>query len=130
MKLLVDHDIEGYAALLWGSLLAEGWLELVEIEFVMMYRVGLPSDSKDRTVWRYAQDHRLVLLTNNRNMEDELSLEHTIRQENTVESMPVLTLSDAQRLDDRFYRERCGERLAEIALDLKKYLGVGRIYIP
>ena len=130
MKLLVDHDIEGYAVLLRGTLLADGWLEIVEIDFIMLHSVGLPNDSSDRDIWRYAQDNNFVLLTNNRNMEDQLSLEQTIRLENTADSMPVITISDVQRLDEKSYRDRCSQRLAEIAFDIANYLGSGRIYIP
>ncbi|MFO1432171.1 MAG: ACP S-malonyltransferase [Candidatus Competibacteraceae bacterium] len=130
MKLLVDHDIEGYTVLLWGSLIAEGWLELAEINFVMFTTVGLAFDSNDRDVWRFAQANGMVLLTSNRNMQDNNSLEQTIRQENTTDSLPVITISDVQRLDKKFYRDRCIARLVEIALDLDNYLGTGRIFVP
>jgi len=130
MKLLVDHDIEGYAVLLWGSLIAEGWLELVEIDFVMFTTVDLAFDSNDRKVWRFAQANGMVVLTSNRNMQDDNSLEQTIRQENTKDSLPVITISDVQRLDKKSYRDRCIARLVEIALDLDNYLGTGRIFVP
>jgi hypothetical protein len=42
----------------------------------------------------------------------------------------VITFGSAERLIDRAYRERCAERLAEIAFDLERYLGVGRLLIP
>jgi hypothetical protein len=42
MKILVDHDIEGLAVMLWGTLVAEGWLELVSFELVMFTDVRLP----------------------------------------------------------------------------------------
>ena len=130
MDLLVDHDIEGYAVLLWGALLADGWLEIVEINFSMLRSVGLPDASSDSDIWHYAQENGLVLLTNNRNMESEWSLEQTIRRKNTVDALPIITISDVQRLDDKFYRTHCGQRLAEIAFDLDYYRGAGRIYIP
>jgi len=130
MKLLVDHDIEGYAVLLWGSLIAERWLELAEIDFVMFTTVGLAFDSNDRDVWRSAQANGMVLLTSNRNMQDDDSLEQTIRQENTTDSLPVITVSNVQRLDKKSYRDRCIARLVEIALDLDNYLGTGRIFVP
>ena len=129
MKLLVDHDIEGYAVLLWGGLIAEGWLELAEIDFVMFTTVGLVFDSNDRNVWRFAQANGMVLLTSNRNRQDDNSLEQTIRQENTTDSLPVITISDVQRLDKKSYRDRCIARLVEIALDLDNYLGTGRIFV-
>jgi len=130
MKLLVDHDIEGYTVLLWGGLIAEGWLELAEINFVMFTTVGLAFDSNDRDVWRFAQANGMVLLTSNRNMQDDHSLEQTIRQENTKDSLPVITISEVQRLDKKSYRDRCIARLVEIALDLDNYLGTGRIFVP
>jgi predicted nuclease of predicted toxin-antitoxin system len=130
MTLLVDHDIEGYTVLLWGSLIAERWLELAEINFVMFTTVGLAFDSNDRDVWRFAQANGMVLLTSNRNMQDDNSLEQAIRQENTTDSLPVITISDVQRLDKKSYRDRCIARLVEIALDLDNYLGTGRIFVP
>jgi predicted nuclease of predicted toxin-antitoxin system len=130
MKLLVDHDIEGCAVLLWGSLIAGGWLELVEIDFVMFTTVDLAFDCNDRNVWRFAQANGMVVLTSNRNMQDDHSLEQTIRQENTKDSLPIITISDVQCLDKKSYRDRCIARLVEIALDLDNYLGTGRIFVP
>jgi predicted nuclease of predicted toxin-antitoxin system len=130
MQLLVDHDIEGYAVLLWGGLIAEGWLELAEINFVMFTTVDLALDSNDRDIWRFAQANDMVLLTSNRNMQDDDSLEQTIRQENTLGSLPVITISNVQRLDEKSYRDRCITRLVEIAVDLDNYLGTGRIFVP
>jgi len=72
----------------------------------------------------------MLLLTGNRSMKGPHSLEQTIREENTATSLPVITVSSANRLDERLYRERCGSRLIEIILDLDNYLGVGRLFIP
>jgi hypothetical protein len=90
----------------------------------------LPVNSSDRAVWRFAQANRMLLLTGNRSMQGPHSLEQTIREENTLTSLPVITVSSAHRLDERLYRERCGSRLIEIILDLDNYLGVGRLFIP
>ena len=130
MKILVDHDIEGLAVMLWGTLAAEGWLELVPVELVMFTDVGLSIDSNDRSVWRFAQANRMILLTNNRNMTGDDSLEQTIREENTMTSLPILTIGNVDRLDERAYRERCVSRLVDIVLDLENYLGTARIFIP
>ena len=78
---LADHDIEGLAELLWGILAQEGWLTLIPLELLYFQRVGLPIDSQDREIWRFAQTHHLVLLIANRNMEGEHSLEQTLRDE-------------------------------------------------
>ena len=128
--MLVDQDIEGQVLLLWGALAAEGWLELCPLTLVTFVQVGLPVDSSDRTVWRFAQAHNMILLTHNRNMNDADSLEQTIREENTPTSLPVITLGRVDRLRERAYRERCVVRLIEIGLEIEQYVGTGRIFIP
>lgn len=72
----------------------------------------------------------MILLTANRKMEGENSPEQTIQEENTPDSLPVLTISRQEGLKDREYRSRCAERLFEIVFDLNDYLGTGRIFIP
>jgi len=130
ITLLIDHNIEGQATLLWGALAAEGWLELVSLRLVRFTEMGLPFDSSDRVVWRFAQAQGLLLLTDNRNMKGEDSLEQTLREENTLNSLPILTIGNTDRLDERDYREQCISRLIEIILDLESYLGTGRLFIP
>lgn len=130
VRFLSDHDIEGYAQLLWGTLASAGWLELMPLELNTFYEIELPINSNDREVWQFAQANGLILITNNRNMSDEISLEHTIRKENKLDSLPVLTIGNVDRLAELAYRERCADALVEIALDLENHLGRGRIYIP
>jgi hypothetical protein len=45
-------------------------------------------------------------------------------------SLPVLTITRAERLKERIYRERCAEQLLKIILDLDDYLGTARLFIP
>ena len=130
ITVLSDHDIEGKVFLLWGAVTASGWLELLPMRLVRFRDVGLPPDSTDRVVWRFAQAQGMILLTNNRNMEGADSLEQTIREENTTISLPVLTISDFDRITQRAYREDCAARLLEIVVYLDDYLGVGRLFIP
>jgi hypothetical protein len=130
MKILVDHNIEGQSLILWGTFVAEGWSELVTIELTTFTDAGLPFDTDDRSVWRFAQANDMILLTENRNMTGRNSLEQTLREENTLNSLPVITIGDTDRLDEKSYRERCVSRLVDIASDLKNYLGIGRIFIP
>lgn len=61
-------------------------------------------------------------------MSDPDSLERTLREENSPQAFPVITIGRVDRLDDRIYREKCVARLVDIALDIP--LGAGRIYIP
>jgi hypothetical protein len=45
--------MEGQAFLLWGTLSAIGWLELLPMHLARFIDVGLPYDSTDREVWRF-----------------------------------------------------------------------------
>jgi len=130
ITILVDHNIEGHAVIIWGALAADGWLDLLSIKLLTFEEAGLPADSNDRTVWRFAQKNKMFLLTDNRNMKGSDSLEQTIRQENTPISLPVLTLGNTDRLDEKMYRDNFVNRLIDILLDSDNYLGTGRIFIP
>jgi hypothetical protein len=131
ITILSDHNIEGQTELLWGTLGSEGWLSLISLEWVTFQDVGLPIDSNDREVWRFAQANNLILLTTNRSMKDENSLEQTMREENTTTSLPVLTIGNQERiLYDTVYRQQCAERLVDVLIDLENYLGTRRVFIP
>ena len=130
LTILADHDVEGYAIWLWGTLAALGWLELVPLRLAMLKDIDLPADSADRKVWRFAQANGMILLTNNRNMDTQDSLEQTLRDENRLNSLPVLTFGRLDRLSNRDYREQCADRLIDIVINLERYRGRGRIYIP
>ncbi|OQX22990.1 MAG: ACP S-malonyltransferase [Desulfobacteraceae bacterium IS3] len=130
MSILLDHNIEGYGVMIWGTLAAEGWLELLPISLVNFSNAGLPFEISDRQLWRFVQEKRMILLTDNRNMKGSDSLEQTIREENTPMSLPVLTIGNVDRLDEKAYREKVVTRLVEIVSDTDNYLGIGRIFIP
>jgi len=130
ITVLVDHNMEGQALLLWGALAAAGWLDLVPLRLMTFSEVGLPFDSNDRTVWRFVQAQRMLLLTDNRSMKGADSLEQTLREEHTPTSLPVITIGSLERLDEPAYRERCITRLVEIAIDVDAYTGITRLFIP
>lgn len=130
IAVLVDHNIEGQAALLVSTLATEGWLALGLFGLTTFADVGLPYASSDRTVWRFVQERGRLLLTSNRNMDGEDSLEQTIRDENRSNSLPVITIADVGRMIEKTYREQCATRLAEIVFTLDDWLGAGRLYIP
>ncbi|MDQ3005781.1 MAG: DUF5615 family PIN-like protein [Chloroflexota bacterium] len=130
MKVLLDHHMKRQGILLWVTMRSEGWLKLLDIPMQTFADAGLPIDSSDREVWRFAQENQLILLTGNRNNEGEDSLEQTLRDENTPTSLPVITVGVIDRMEERTYREQCAERLVEVVLNIENYLGVGRIYIP
>jgi len=131
MIFLIDHNLGGHAEILLGNLASQGWLELLPIRFVSFKEINLSIDSNDRIVWRTAQANQMILLTANRSMKGENSLEQVLREENTVNSLPVMTIGDTERfLADRAYRNRCVDRILEIVLDIENWMGVGRIFIP
>jgi len=130
MKVLLDHHMKKQGILLWVTMRSEGWLKLLDIPMQTFNDVGLPIDSSDRDVWRFAQKNDLMLLTANRNSEGEGSLEQTIRDENKPTSLPVVTVGMIDHMEESSYREKCAERLVDIVLNIENYLGAGRIYIP
>ncbi|PSF36186.1 ACP S-malonyltransferase [Aphanothece hegewaldii CCALA 016] len=131
MNFLVDHNLRGHAVLLLGSILSGGWLDWVPIRFNTFDEISLPVDSDDRVVWQLAQSNQMILLTANRSMKGENSLEQVMREEITPASLPVITIGDPDRLlNEPEYRERCAVRLVEIVLDIDGYRGVSRLFIP
>jgi len=76
-----------------GSIALRRWLDIVAIELVTFADVGLPADSDDRVVWRFAQANQMLLLTANRNAKGEDSLERVMREENTPTSLPISQLA-------------------------------------
>jgi hypothetical protein len=71
------------------------------------------------------------MITGNRNAEGPESLEMTIRQRNTPDCLPVLTLADPDRIQrDRQYAEAVVERLFDILIDSGVLRGTGRLYLP
>lgn len=131
MIFLVDHNLKRHAKVFAGNMANQGWLEVISISFVDLEDVGLSIDSSDRIVWRAAQAQQMILMTANRRMKGRDALERVLREEHTANSLPVITLGDADRfLAERDYRDQCVDRLLEIALDIENYLGVGRLFMP
>ena len=101
IALLIDANLDGQAELLQARLASDRWREFrdyLDLRFLHFENVGLDRGAKDDVVWRFCQKHGYWLLTANRNQDSEDSLEATIRREATTESVPVLTLADAQRV--------------------------------
>ena len=132
--ILADANCEGHLALLL-RLFQQHWrqevwefLRLVQVSFADL---GLPPDASDREVWEVCQRVQVILVTANRNEAGPESLEATIQQQNTPQSLPVFTLANDQRvLRDRQYAETVANRLIEALFDIDSYRGTGRIYLP
>jgi hypothetical protein len=130
MLILLDHDLEGHLPFLEAGWRETGWDQYLHLEFRRLRDVNVPDEATDQAIWRYVQREHCLLLTNNRNREDDTSLQATIERENTRESLPVITVSDKDRLVVPAYRQQAAHKLATIIIYLENYLGVGRIYIP
>jgi hypothetical protein len=93
--------------------------------------LGLPFDAPDVVVWRTCQKEDLVLITANRNNRGPDSLEAVIRKENQPVSLPVVTISDQDRvLQDRIYAEKVAVKLLEYLIRIDEVRGAGRLYVP
>lgn len=130
ITVMLDNDISGYCSHLNGTLRILGWHELDLVRFVTMEEAGLATNSKDREVWRFCQTNGFILLTGNRNKDDDTSLTQTLLDENTETSLPVLTVTNKNRLGESDYRQRCVDRLMNIIFDLDRHVGTGRQYVP
>src|SRR5574341_1919743 len=126
ITILVDQDLLGFDIFIEEGLKETGWDQLLHCQFKRLRDYGLPADLPDQEIWRFAQTHRLLLITNNRNSEDETSLQATIRRENTLGSLPIVTVADKDALIQTEYRQRVAHSLAGIIIDLENYLGAGR----
>ena len=130
MQLLIDYNLEGDMDLLIATLQQDGWTDLLLLKFVHLRETPLGPEAKDNDIWRYVQAQGMILLTNNRNKDDESLLQATIERENSPESLPILTIASPLRLKESGYRHAVAERLAEILMTLENHLGTGRLYVP
>jgi hypothetical protein len=130
MIILLDHDLEGQAPFLEAGWRETGWDQYLPLEFRRLRDLNVPDNATDQEVWRYVQRGYFLLLTNNRNREDETSFQATIERENRRDSLPVITVSDKDKLVFPAYRQQAAHKLAAIIIYLENYLGVGRVYIP
>jgi hypothetical protein len=54
-----------------------------------------------------------------------------VREHNTENSLPVFTVADAEAFrHSREYADRVVETLIDYLLDIDRYRGVGRLYLP
>jgi hypothetical protein len=132
--LLDNHIGEGFFHLIerefknteWGA----WWLDL-DLEALSLDAIKLPRDTPDDVIWHVCQREGLVLLTCNRNHDGDDSLEETIRLHSQPHSLPVMTISDADRFgSDATYDARLAEDLLTYLIDIDKFRGTGRLYVP
>ena len=132
--IMADHDCEGQMQVLLRLLAAAEWHALwtaLAVRVESFASLGVPPHTPDANLWHLCQTQQIVLITGNRNEEGPTSLEATLQASNTPTSLPVLTLSEPQRvLSSRTYANRVVERLVEYLIDVENLRGTGRLYLP
>jgi hypothetical protein len=132
--LVADANIQGQVEHLAQRMQAESWSDFWQAVGLVLYRfedVGLSTSATDLEVWNLCQAEQLILITDNRNLESEDSLEATIRQNNTPNSLPVFTIADMGEFrTNSLYVERVVEALYDYLLRIDDVRGTGRLYLP
>ena len=132
--LIADANIQGQVDYLVQRMHAEAWAEFWQALGLVLRRfedVGLSASATDLEVWNVCQAEHLILITDNRNLDSEDSLEATIRRSNTSESLPVFTIADINEFrTNSSYVERAVEALYDYLLRIDEVRGTGRLYLP
>ena len=110
------------------------WIDFwdsLQIQSFTFAQVGLAADSPDDQVWRMCQARGWVLITGNRNQDGPTSLETTLRTLLKPDSLPVITISRSRSLGKRSdYTAAVGIQLLDYLLNIEKFLGTGRLFVP
>lgn len=132
--LLADHNCEGHVQALARIFVSKTWHSVwqdLNLNMKTLASVGLSQRAPDIEIWQLCQTRELVLITRNRNGQGADSLEAVINRLNQPKSLPVVTLANADRiLRIKSYAERTAERLLEYLIDMEKYCGTGRLFVP
>jgi hypothetical protein len=134
MKILADHNIEGQLRVLASVWTSTDWLELwqsLDGKVETLAGIGVSSDLPDAQLWELCQERGMLLVTSNRNADGENSLEATMRRLCRQDSLPVVTIADADRVMwDRLYAEQVAVKVLEVILDIDRLKGTRRIFVP
>jgi hypothetical protein len=132
--ILVDVNLRGQMERVRLALESPRWNEFwvhIGVELLTFEDVALPDTAPDDEVWRLCQQSDWVLITGNRNAEQDTSLEATIQRENTVTCLPVFTIASPDDImTSTEYTERVTEQLLDYLLDIEGLRGAGRLYLP
>ena len=80
--LVADANNQEHVEYLVQRMQADAWAELWQALRLVLHRyenIGLSGSSTDLEVWNVCQAEQLILITDNRNLNSENSLESTIR---------------------------------------------------
>ena len=125
--IMADHDIEGQMQVLLRLLTSTEWHTLwteLAVCVESFASLGISTNVPDAVLWQLCQTQQIILITGNRNEEGPASLEATIQASNTLSSLPVLTISEPQRILSRRAYARCGSHISwSISLISRIYAG-------
>ncbi len=102
LRILADHNVEGHVDALVSICSSPEWADIwtaLACQVDTFERLGLPDDTDDIELWQFCQERGIVLITGNRNADGATSLERTIRKFRNDQSLPVLTIRSAIRID-------------------------------
>lgn len=134
--LLADVNVQGHSIYLRQLLETLGlWSVLAELrlDFATFHDLQLPRNLDDRSLWNRCQQDGWVLFTENRNDEDENSLQATLADSWQMGCLPVLTLANKGRFEhSASYAKRVAEDIAELLFGIahEEYRDQPRIYVP
>ena len=132
--IMADNDILGQMRILVQLLESDVWRDLwvaTNLSVRTFADLGLTPDVSDAVLWHACQKEQIVLITGNRIKESAISLQATIEAHNTSSSLPVFTLSNANRiLASRRYANQVVERMLRYLLEIDNVRGAGRLWLP
>lgn len=133
-SVMADHDVEGQVKILLRVLMSDVWRDFwidLGYQIESFESLGIATNTPDVHLWRLCQERDIVLITGNRNKEGIESLEATIEQLGTPESLPVLTIGEPNRIfSSREYAHQAAERLLEYLDGMENLRGTGRLFLP
>lgn len=132
--LLADVNAEGHLRAILTVCRGAAWREFwhsIGVTVHTFTTAGLPTTTPDDELWDWCQGRDTLLLTSNRNARGPDSVQATIVKRGSVRDLPVLTLSDPDRvLRDRAYVEDVAVRVMAILDELERSRGSGRLWLP
>lgn len=132
--ILADVHMTSEVESLVAAMQREPWTIFWNGLGIKLYRfddVELTPTSPDLEIWQRCQAEDLVLITNNRNEDSEDSLETAIQTLNTPASLPVFTIASLGRFQrSGSYAARVMEKLVGYLIDIDRYRGADRLYLP
>lgn len=133
-SLMADHDVEGHFRVLLRVVMSDVWHDFwaaLGYQIQSFESLGIETNTADVRLWHLCQERDIILITGNRNKEGPESLEATIEQFNTPESLPVLTIGEPNRIfSSREYAHQAAERLLEYLDGIEHLRGTGRLFLP